>query len=412
LANSNCKHSSGGYLFTSVVSTHLADGKYVINGTDRWTKESLSDNLQYLKRIGLIKIDEVGIITFSGDDFDRIYSKYYSKKHGVSQRITDDPPDERAGYYLASTLSGTLGLPLSMFLENTDILDADIKDMVQLFMMDDDNEVKSLKNPFEIYPVLAFRYYISCFENFGKQAYPLISITLASPWYKVRNLLSYELNSEEPQTLTYKEKIDDAIQVLRSRALQLDGDIEYEIHLLPVPDSNILTNKLASSENETLKKEAFSFHYREMINSYYYEGKKEIALLHGEAALMCGEPETGMRANNLGYLFMSFDRLDLAKPLIEGSISMLKNDPDIFLPKYNLSIVMAKQNMLKEALKSLREIKQEAENISGANDECFCLFVPNLDSDGYLVYEEFFDIYLLDAVQKAITTLESLSSQN
>jgi len=109
---------------------------------------------------------------------------------------------------------------------------------------------------------------------------------------------------------------------------------------------------------------------------------------------------------------MSFDRLDLAKPLIEGSISMLKNDPDIFLPKYNLSIVMAKQNMLKEALKSLREIKQEAENISGANDECFCLFVPNLDSDGYLVYEEFFDIYLLDAVQKAITTLESLSSQN
>lgn len=386
--------------------------EYLISGTTRWTQESLSDNLQYFRKIGLVTVNEVGAISFAGDDFDRIYSKYYSKKHGITQSITDKPPEDIAGYILAATLSEMLNLPLGMFLENTDILSSDIQDTVSLFYMNDDTEVKSLKNPFDTYPMLAYRFYVGCFEHLNEKSFPLISVTLTSPWYKVRNLLTYEFTGSDAQTTVYEEKIDNVIQELRSRALQLGGDIEYEIHSLPVLSPDVLTKKLVLSKSETLRTTAYRFHYENMIDNYYDKRNKDVALIHGEAAIKCGNPETGTRANNLGYLFMSFNRLDLAKSMIENSILMLKNDPDVFLPKYNLSIVMAKQNMLKDALDVLRKMKEDVEIVPEANDQCFCLFVPIIDSERNLQYEEIFDIFLLDAINQAIATFENFTVEN
>lgn len=385
--------------------------EYLINGTTRWTQDALSDNLQYFRKIGLVTVNEFGIISFTGDDFDRIYSKYFAKKHGVAQKITDRLPEENAGFDMVTALSEKLGVPLSMFLKHTDVSGTEIQDMVSLFHMEDDEDVKSLKNPFDIHPTLAFRFYIDCFEYLGNSSYPLIYISLTSPWYKVKNLLTPEFSKEVDQSTTYKEKLDEAIQELRDRAISLDGDIEHEIFFLPVLSPETLSEKLSHSKNDTMKENAFLFHYNKMLDKYYDDHDKELALIHGEAALKYRNPETGMQANNLGYLYMSFNRLDLAKSFIESSITILKSDPDIFLPKYNLSIIIAQQNMFKEALEALKEIKQEVEVTPRANDKCFCLFVPIIDSNGNLIYEEFFDIYLLDAITRAVSAFESLSSQ-
>lgn len=62
--------------------------EYVFFGNERFRQEALRQQLEVFQQDRVINVRD-GIIHFEGDDFDRIYSKYYAKRRKVRLQITE-----------------------------------------------------------------------------------------------------------------------------------------------------------------------------------------------------------------------------------------------------------------------------------------------------------------------------------
>jgi hypothetical protein len=387
--------------------------EYLLNGITKWTRETLWDNFQYFRKINLLAVDENGMIGFIGDDFDKIYAKYYSRKHSINLSIDNDSPETSAGYKLGGILHNKINFSTNVFMGGVDVLNSDVQEAMSLFFMEDDDPlVVPLKNPFDIYPVLARRIYEANFRYYNQKAFQIIGVTLTSPWYKARRFFTIPKPDNDDEFLSYKETVSKAVHELSERALHLGGKVEYDTYILPILSRNILSTKLSSSRNEKMKEQMFSYHTRETYDNYEEQKDKTRALLHGEAALSCKVPDDGASANNLGYVFMSSEKIELAKGLFEKSIEIYNNGSASALPEYNLAVLMAKQELFNGFFQLLVKAKQKAENTPDADLRCACLILPFVDVDGKLKYKEVLEPFLLDTINSAKSNVENyLDSQ-
>ena len=67
---------------------HFAE--YVFYPKNSLTKTALFEKLKFFEKLNIIAIEN-GVIKFLGDDFDRIYCKYWAKKYGVLLNISSMP---------------------------------------------------------------------------------------------------------------------------------------------------------------------------------------------------------------------------------------------------------------------------------------------------------------------------------
>ena len=63
--------------------------EYIFHGESSWKKDRLKETIQLFSSEGLLKIDE-DLISFAGDDFDRIYTKYFAREQGISSKFLSD----------------------------------------------------------------------------------------------------------------------------------------------------------------------------------------------------------------------------------------------------------------------------------------------------------------------------------
>ncbi|MCD6493119.1 MAG: hypothetical protein J7K36_04885 [Archaeoglobaceae archaeon] len=374
--------------------------EFVFSGEKKWTKERLLKQFNLLREKQVISVRD-DIITFAGDDFDRIYAKYFARKQGIPLSINEIPFEiylvMRLNFFLMGKLKGIQ--PFS-FPTVGEIRDLRVKEAA-FMMKEDDRE----RNPFKIMPETAQEVYKLMTDFQGVDSCQVARIAVNSPWITVQQW--YRWRSME----TTKQHLISIIQSLlsepKNRALTLGGDLDIEVYDLPVVPMEILAKKVENSENIKLKHELSTWHSIKMVNVYLKQHDIKKAILHGELAYRY-HPQPHL-LNNLSYLFMVSDNLTKARELLEKAIKDYKQPKDQALPIYNLGIVEAKEGKFESALDKFRLTISKIETAEKTERMCACLILPKI-ADKALVFEEVMEPDLLETAQSAITVLSQLLS--
>ncbi len=372
---------------------------YLIVGFQNWTREKLQDYLKDLEDMGLITTKD-NVIKFEGDEFDRIYGKYYSRKHDVQSSIENLPYELHLLFNLGAYVTDQLD-----YLETVEGTEPDttnlhaIDDLILSLQTDKDF------NPFDTDKAqLAEFIYETSLAFIQCAFYQIVSITLISPWNRVSRWYTVQI-TECGETRSIDE-INQSLSDISKRSAELKGKIEIHIYKIPVFPIETLAQKILASKNDSLKKEMFDIHMSKMSEFYIEENDPDSALFHGKLALMYKElPDKEVDANNLGYLFMASNEFEIAQRLFEFAIGAKNNIPITALAKYNLGILNARMQNFDKATLLLKEAKADAQKMDLGDQWCACLYIAET-ANSLLEFKEVQNPNLVEATDKSLLSLE------
>jgi hypothetical protein len=380
--------------------------EYVFQDEQEWTKELLQEHLRRFAKIGVVSIRN-DIVSFAGDDFDRIYCKYLSRKYQVPLSINDVPYELLLAVRLDSFLRRELKLKgLEMVQSSSAIAVGElgkvgIKEIAKALW--DSNEDT---NPFQSTPVAAQEVYWASMEFQDSDSFQLISVAIITPWITVHR----RFRCQDPNG-DIKCLLDDFTSILAplaDRAAAVSGDLKVEVHTLPVVPVEVLARKVEQSGNIRIREDLFYDHLEAMVQAYTVQHDTERALLHGELAYRYNpDPQEPMLANNLGYLFLVSGNLLRSSKLLEKALGGFAESDQKALPNYNLGVLRAKEGNVEAALAKFRLAVKQIQATSQEAKKCACLLLPKvMGEEEKLGFEEVIEPDLLETAQAAAATME------
>ena len=375
-------------------------GEYFLHGMELWTKEQLHEHLRFFEDSGIVSL-QGGKISFTGDDFDRIYCKYYSRKHGVASSINEISFE----LYLSLCLNDFLVDSLQ-FAEEGPIIDfgwsgeSDVRVMIEAMKAGDSNS-----NPFDTNWLLAHFLYKANLDFIDCSTYQILIVTLATPWGKSRRW--YALQTSDCTTSHSAEDIEKVLEQPSRRILEVGGRLDVELQVIPVLPLDSFSRKILGSQSEDLKKEIFDFHMGEMYEAYTEIHNVDDALLHGRLALKYNEkPDSETDANNLGYLLMVSNDIETAGRLFELVLARGTQPGIIALARFNLGVVRAKHEDWIGALEIFEIAEKEVARLTLEDQMCACLIIIT-EGEAGIEFNEVENPNLLVAIQTSSVTLKS-----
>lgn len=372
--------------------------EYVFQKEYKWTKQSLFEQLSTFIELGVLTIEDE-IIRFCGDDFDRIYCKYFSKTHKIDVYIQNMP----FSFLIAANLGGYLrddpvdDIFLSSSVQTGKIEKIDIRNLAEEL-----SNLSSDKDPFSISPEIAEELYWAYIESLDldKESFQAGIISIITPWATSRQWFRcYDKDSSC--------KVNEIIQHLEipaRRAREFNGDLQVEIYILPVIPIDILSIKVKQTKNIKLKRKLSALHYNEMINAYLEDKDVENACFHGELAYSYNSE---IITNNLGYLYLVSGKYERAYELFEEALKNNKDIPDIIIPSYNLAIIAAKKGNFEDAISRFQIVSAQTKDLGMIERKCACLLIPELsENEKELYFKEVNNPDLLDASLLAISIIK------
>lgn len=374
--------------------------EFVCNGEEKFTQEEFSEQFDSLREKGIITAGEKGIIDFVGDDFDRIYVKYFARRESVSLAI------------------GDLSFKLMLLIELQYLVVRRLKE-IRLFggLIDGTlgeerieeavtmlKEQEGEKNSFKDMPGEASAAYKAMMDFRVAGSFEAARVTIRSPWSTVQQW--YRFRSVEAAKQNLLSTMQSLLSEVKERAARVDGELGIEIHELPVVPVKILREAVEASESAKVKENLSLWHSNQMFQAYLKQHNTEEAIFHGELA--CEYYPSFSNLNNLGYLFMVSGNLEKAKELLQRSIEESKEPMDEALSTYNLGIVEAKENKSKSALDKFELAIDKARCFEKRKRMYACLIQPKI-VDRELAFEQVEEVDLLETAQSAACTMRKLS---
>ncbi len=202
--------------------------EYIFNDEKRWTKEKLQKILEIFVNEGIVAISN-GLIKFAGDDFDKIYTKYYGRENRVNLQFRDENIENfwnrRISSYLRTIERNSTVERLRI--EGELNLDVILKKMAER-EYDEDIFVKNPPGIIELY-WLMIRYRKA-------ETVPLIKMDISLPWLKSCSWYFIK----DPNEVSILDKISGAFGDLAARAEAVGGKLISGNENLPInPNRNI-----------------------------------------------------------------------------------------------------------------------------------------------------------------------------
>jgi hypothetical protein len=370
--------------------------EYVFNGEKNWTREILNKELQYFIEEGIIKSKE-GIIKFAGDDFDKIYIKYFAREQRVRVNFPDFPLEIFWHIRMTSFLEKNEGLSSIGRFFVSDI-DFDLNSIVTKMASESSVEDIFVESP----PIIIEDLYFLMLSYQNEGTIPIVQIKVILPWLNV----SRWYYAEKPKDPGPIDICIRNIESLKKRTNEVGGDFLVDKKELTIVPVEVLAKKIELTANERLRNSLADDHSIRMVEKYIEERNIEESLFHANLSYRYNPNPEPSVSNNLGYLFMVNGDLDRAKELLERAVNNYKEPCKAALPNYNLGILEAKYVNLNKSLERIELCIRQLENISEQERKCACLIIPNI-INGELKYEEIKEPDLLEAANKAKSTLES-----
>lgn len=368
--------------------------EYIFKDEESWTRDTLNKELQYFVDEGIVNSKE-GIIKFAGDDFDKIYAKYFAREQGA--RLSFPGLTLNVLWYMRlrsflKSVEDLTAIPGIIVSGNVDLVDIATKMASETCHEDIFVESRPIIDDL-YFPMLDYR---------GKEKMPIALTKIVLPWLNVQSWhYSENPNNAKPISSCLRK-----IEALKERVNEIGGNLLVEKKELPVGPVEVLARRVERTANERLRNSLALEHLLKMFEAYVEKGNADEALFHANLCYRYNPNPEPSESNNLGYLFMSVGDLDRARNLLEKAANNYEEPQKSALPNYNLGVLEAKCDNVKEALARINLSIEQIKDVRKAKRECRCLFLPQV-INGELEFEEVREKPdLLEVAREAKTNLE------
>jgi tetratricopeptide (TPR) repeat protein len=350
--------------------------EYIINRERVWTKEALKSELEDFTKKEVITVDE-GLLKFNGDDFDKVYAKYFAREIGVTLRFPDFPLEVYLDVRMRAHIQKIEGIETigKVFLNSYTDLSTVFEEITNTIKDEGDVPDSQVRIFEDLFPVmLHFR---------DMESIPFIFLRVTS------SLLNAQMCYYPAHPISTKQigECLKKIEELKTNIREVGGDLVFETKNLAVVPPEILCKKIMSSSNDRLKHRVTVRLEIEMFNEYTVRKSIKGALFYANLLYNYFEDKGPEMCNNIGYVFMNSERLDEAAQSFERAIIGYKDEKDRALPNYNFGIVNAKRKNYKEALFNIESSIHQLTESGSKKAICSCLIVPKFINGG-LLFEE------------------------
>jgi hypothetical protein len=374
--------------------------QYIFFGYRNWTKNSLRTQLDRLISLGIMKEND-DIIQFNGDEFDKIYIKYFAREKNVNLLFSDMPLEIFWDLHLRAHLSDFGDIePLNML-----SLSGDSQNILKVAV-----DMANMSLPIDIFsdgPPLVEELYKIMVRNTSKETLPLLTIFLSLPWLNVHSWFCLS---------SYTSDFSDCIKqldILEKRVIEVGGELLTKIESIPIAPIEILKEKIKKTANEKLKRDLLEYHADILTEGYIRDQDAKKALFHA-----CFVEEYGSDflpiefSNNVAYIFLLNNKVGSAKDILIKSIDSSKSHSMMPLLQYNLAIAELLSGNLNNAIANLKECNDNLEKNNEKEKSCFSLLVPVIENGIIDLTENINRPNLFNQASIIISLLESLNDSD
>jgi len=346
--------------------------EYIFRDELSWSKESLKKAFEYFVENKIV-LEDQGLIKFAGDDFDKIYTKYYAREQGLSLAIGNLTIEalwnSRMGAYFKGLKDGKNIVRLQ--LDNEIDFDQAVRGLA------DEEKAQDI---FATAPPWILDIYFVMIKYRNEKEIPFIAMDVSLPWFKACSWFY----PKSPKGNFEINELERNFKDLKDRVNKSSGKFTVDVRTIAVISTDILFRKIKTTENSLARRIAVDFHLFQMFEEYLNRKDSEEAFFYAKlASELCDDISPG-DCNNMGYVFMNKGELTGARELFEKSISKYAEEQEKALPYYNLGILEGKLGNPKQ---SLEKITLSLRALNNKNYECGCLFIPKIKGKK-LIFEE------------------------
>lgn len=389
--------------------------EYLLFGEARWVKNELAKYLQYLVDNQILTI-ESNVIKFAGDDFDKIYSKYYAKQHKHINLSINDYSQDGLFRILLDTSFSKHGLkPLDVYNANIEYISSKKKRNYKIseLSMDLENESKGLtvKHIFDCYdngdcssftkfPMMASNIYwiLNDFNEKGNELISIINVIISS------NIISADITYYFGGDGTLGDIFISDINNMKLRAISQGIQFEYNIIETAVTSTDSVIKAINKSAEYGFKEMVADAHINRMVDAYF-KNEKSKSKRNADIALAYNTKLDPQSINNTGYIYLTFKDYKKAHDMFTLALNQDESADIKPLALYNLGVV---EIHLGSPLKSIEHFTKSIDLIinDGYPSATGCIYIP-ADVGGEIVFTEIMDANLVTAARQAIDVINS-----
>jgi hypothetical protein len=347
---------------------------------------------KFLKN-NIICKNENNKIYFNGDEFDKIYIKYYGKEKNIDFYFSSLP----LKYFIQEKLHDFLlsdneELGLSFFDVSGSNIDF-ICNLNESFKNQNDNDISPLKLN------LIYQLYKISTKYRMRNKIPMLMIDLNLFDIPITQFCYSEDITSTGSLIKCKNKIKSICTILD----KIKGKLHIKkLDVLALNTVNTEKIRLKFSLNKKYSNRILLFHCLELAN-HYICNDIENAKYHYDIIMKLKNknifPET---LNNLGYFSLYLGDFKNAKKLLLESLQNYESEIDKALPSYNLGIVYIKLSEYKFAMDHFQQCKEQLKNLAKKDKLADCLFVPIMRNGKIELEEKKNDVNLYNECLNAI----------
>ena len=378
----------------------------VFFGEGRHTSRKIEQLYTTLKSRGIIAVDEDDRLIFCGDEFERIYAKYFAREQRVTLQIGEISP------------SVTWSIEESALLRRNDIV------MRQLAMAEGPRPeeadiariLKNLGQPnngnvFDEYGRLAIDVYWLLVCNEQVDEVGILKIDTEFEW--LSNVSWFY--PQRPINVPLERKLKTICRQLTSAVEAEGGQLRWKFEKVAPPPCDKMLLTVEKAQGDFIRFRIARKHHNHAIDRYIEERNHTAALWHADCARRLSDCAWfgSWELNNLGYIFLSRGQFGFAIDLLESAVDLSIKESnanrllplDRLLPLYNLGLAYLVGGERSKAHDILKKVGEDLNKGSISSKTLACLLLPELQADGDVSLTEERSPEFLEAVRKALNTL-------
>ena len=380
----------------------------VFYGEQRHKSRKLEQLYTNLRSKGILGLDEDDRLVFCGDEFERIYIKYFAREQGVPLRISEVPPAVTWTIYESNLFRRSkiemrqLAMTEGPRPEETDIARI-LKGLGQ----------PNTDNVFDKYRWLAVDVYWLLVRNEEVDEIGILQMDTEFEW--LSNVSWFY--PQKPIDGSLERKLKEVCDRLASAVVAKDGQLRWSFEKVTPPLYDKMFLSVENTQDDVIRSRIARRHLDRAFYRYLEDRNPTAALWHADFARRLSDRVRfdSDDLNNLGYIFLSNGQFDFAIDLLESAVDLLESavdlsvgesDVDRILPLYNLGLAYLVGGEVSKAHEILRKVGENLSEGSYSSESLSCLLLPEFQTDGVVSLTEEFSPDFHEVVQKALNILD------
>ena len=246
-----------------LLSDRLWQTEYLFNGNNRFTRDTLTACLEDLVSWGVLSRNGT-LVAFAGDDFDRIYLKYYGLERGLKTQMRSVRPDFFFSGRLAGFLRAIPGTHLAGSYSVQSRRSPSLSEISQAMAQE-----HVLRSPLDSLPYTSELYRAMFTTHYGQDFIETFRVTVTTPWVTADACVFPETLDDGHVAGTILESIKE----LENRSEAAGANVTTESYRMAVLKPEKLRELAEAAQRPNVRSTLALFHFNEALDYYLEVGR-------------------------------------------------------------------------------------------------------------------------------------------